>query len=128
MEYICLYTNDIDLSDSFKLFFEGKYLIRPIPDREDLLAHLSSDDCQCQALIFDAINPTEKDVEVLSEIKKNLPSIKVIISYVYFEEKRLTEKLLAKYVDEIIYKPYDFAEVDRRLQALLEKKHQSIDS
>lgn len=128
MEYICLYTNDADLSESFKLFFEGKYLIRSIPDREDLLSHLSSDDCQCQSLIFDAINPTEKDVDVLSEIKKNLPSIKIIISYVYFEEKRLTEKLLAKYVDEIIYKPYDFAEVDRRLQSLLKETHHSVDS
>ncbi len=119
MQYICLYTDDVDLADSFKIFFEGKYLIRFIPERKDLQAHLSSSDCQCQALIFDAVNPTDNDVRYLHELKDNFPHLKILISYVYFEEKRLTEKLLATNVDDIIYKPYDFGEVDRRLQQLL---------
>ncbi len=130
MQFICLYTDDVDLADSFKIFFEGKYLIRFIPEREDLHNHLSSEDCQCQALIFDAINPTDADVQYLSKIKQSFPYLKIIISYVYFEEKRLTERLLANHVDDIIYKPYDFGEVDRRLQQLLVRNndHHSLDT
>lgn len=119
MEYICLHTNDVDLADSFKIFFEGKYLIRFIPTRTDLSVHLASRDCRCQALIFDAINPTEEDVQCLRQLRAQFPHLKIIISYVYFEEKRLTEQLVATHVDDIIYKPYDFGEVDRRLQQLL---------
>ncbi len=125
MKYICLYTDDVDLADSFKIFFEGKYLIHYIPNREELRSHLESADCNCQALIFDAVNPTEKDVRYLHEIKESEPDLVIIMSYVYFEEKKLTEKLLASNVDDIIYKPYDFGEVDRRLQNLMSPSNPS---
>jgi len=125
MEYICLHTDDVDLADSFKIFFEGKYLIRFIPIRTDLGVHLASRDCRCQALIFDAVSPTEEDVQYLRQLKAEFPHLKIIISYVYFEEKRLTERLLASHVDDIIYKPYDFGEVDRRLQQLLDARNSS---
>lgn len=123
MQYICLYTNDEDLAESFKIFFEGKYLIRFFPKREDLDTHLQGKDCRCQALIYDAVSPTSKDVKYLHQLRKTLPTLKIIISYVYFEEKRSTERLLANNVDSIIYKPYDFGEVDRRLQSLLLPSH-----
>ncbi len=119
MQYICLYTHDKDLAESFKIFFEGKYLIRFIPVRENLIDHLGSDDCQCQALVYDAVSPTNQDVQIVREIKQGFHHLKVLVSYVYFEEKQSTEKLLAKNVDGILYKPYDFGEVDRRLQRLL---------
>lgn len=119
MQYICLYTHDKDLAESFKIFFEGKYLIRFIPVREDLAEHLSSDDCQCQGLVYDAVSPTSRDVEIVHTLKKEFPDLKVLMTYVYFEEKQSSEKLLANSVDGILYKPYDFGEVDRRLQSLL---------
>lgn len=123
MQYICLYTHDKDLAESFKIFFEGKYLIRFIPDREDLREHFATDDCQCQALVYDAVSPTSRDVEIVHEIKKHFTDLKVIMTYVYFEEKRSSEKFLANNVDGILYKPYDFGEVDRRLQSLLGDKN-----
>lgn len=123
MQYICLYTHDKDLAESFKIFFEGKYLIRFIPDREDLREHFSSDDCQCQALVYDAVSPTSLDVEIVHDIKQNFTDLKVLMTYVYFEEKRSSEKFLANNVDGILYKPYDFGEVDRRLQSLIGDKN-----
>ena len=119
MQNICLYTHDQDLAESFKIFFEGKYLIRFIPDREDLREHLGTDDCQCQALVYDAVSPTSRDVEIVHDIKTQFTNLKILMSYVYFEEKRSSEKFLANNVDGILYKPYDFGEVDRRLQSLL---------
>lgn len=119
MQNICLYTHDKDLAESFKIFFEGKYLIRFIPDREDLREHFGADNCQCQALVYDAVSPTSRDVEIVHDIKKHFTDLKVLMTYVYFEEKRSSEKFLANSVDGILYKPYDFGEVDRRLQSLL---------
>ena len=125
MQYICLYTHDNDLAESFKIFFEGKYLIRFIPDREDLREHFGTDDCQCQALVYDAVSPTSRDVEIVHDIKKHFSNLKVLMTYVYFEEKQSSEKFLANNVDGILYKPYDFGEVDRRLQSLLGDKNGS---
>ena len=119
MNYLCLYTIDDDLADAFRLFYEGKYLIRRISEHDELEAHLRSPECKCQALIYDSGNPRAEDFYFLDNIKQKFPKMKVIISYVYFEEKIFSETLLASHVDAILYKPFDFGEVDRRLQQLL---------
>jgi len=119
MHYLCLYTIDDDLAESFRIFYEGKYLIRRIEEKPELYKHLRSEDCQCQLLIFDPGNPDMEDFKYLEDIKEIRPSIKIIVSYVYFEEKNFSEKFLASHVDAILYKPFDFGEVDRRIQKLL---------
>lgn len=119
MHYLCLYTIDDDLAESFRIFYEGKYLVRRITEKPELYEHLGSEDCQCQLLIFDPGNPTMQDFQYLEDIKRMRPAIRIIVSYVYFEEKNFSEEFLASHVDAILYKPFDFGEVDRRIQKLL---------
>ncbi len=131
MNYLCIHTNDQDLADSFQLFFEGKYQISMIPSREFLLEYLRSPECRCQVLIYDAVNPSGDDIRFLKRLKQTFPHLKILICYVYFEERQFSEDLLASTVDDIVYKPFDFGEVDRRLQQLivsadLTEHHQSL--
>ncbi|MBS1271116.1 MAG: hypothetical protein MAGBODY4_00245 [Candidatus Marinimicrobia bacterium] len=124
MNYLCLYTIDDDLAESFRIFYEGKYVVLRIEEKSELYKHLRSEECQCQLLIFDPGNPTMKDFQYLEEIKHIRPDIKIIVSYVYFEEKNFSEEFLASHVDAILYKPFDFGEVDRRIQKLLHPAQQ----
>ena len=119
MNYICIHTKDQDLAESFKIFFEGKYHIQFISERNELEDYIRNPECKCQVMIYDAVNPTGEDVKFLNEFKSAFPEIKILICYVYFEERRFSEDLLASTVDDIVYKPFDFGEVDRRLQQLL---------
>lgn len=125
MNYICLYTTDTDLAEAFQLYYEGKYRIKRIAEKSDLLKYLGSPECKCQVLIFDSSNPTAQDFHFLDKIKQAFPELKVIISYVYFEEKNFSESLLATHVDAILYKPFDFGEVDRRVQKLIQPTEHS---
>jgi len=119
MHHFCLYTNDFDLAESFKIYFEGKYVIEHLQSHDALIQHLSDKQCRCQALIYDAVNLDESDIKFLTQVHEEIPELAVIICYVYFEEKKLSEKLLAAQVQAIIYKPFDFGEVDRQVQKLL---------
>lgn len=119
MNYLCIHTRNQDLAESFQIFFEGKYQIHILPDREHLLEYLQSPECKCQVLIYDAEDPSGDDIRFLNQLKKSFPQLKVLICYVYFEERRFSEDLLASTVDDIVYKPFDFGEVDRRLQQLI---------
>ncbi len=119
MNHICIYTEDIDLADALKIFFEGKYQITVLHSTEEAEEHLEVPSCQCKVFIYDAINPTNSDLHYLKRLKKAHPNLKIIICYVYFEEKHISESLLAAQVDAIIYKPFDLAEVDRQLQKMM---------
>lgn len=118
MNQICIHTEDTDLAEAFEIFFEGKYQIKVLGSAEDATRHLSMPDCQCKVFIYDAMNPSNNDINYLKRLKKAHADLKIVICYVYFEEKQISESLLASQVDAIIYKPFDLAEVDRQLQKL----------
>ena len=118
MNQLCIYTEDTDLAESFGLFFEGKYEIQLIKTTSEAEKHLNSPDCQCRAFIYDAINPSDEDLGFIRRMKHAFPDLSIVVCYVYFEEKHISESLLASQVDAIIYKPFDLAEVDRQLQKL----------
>jgi len=119
MNQICIYTEDRDLAESFEIFFEGKYQIKVLGSAEDATRHLSMPECQCKVFVYDAINPSNNDINYLKHLKKAHGDLKIVICYVYFEEKQISESLVASQVDAIVYKPFDLAEVDRQLQKLM---------
>jgi len=121
MKQICIYTEDTDLAESFRLFFEGKYHIELIRTTSEAEQYLNDPACECRAFIYDAINPSDEDLEFIKRMKSKFPALNIMVCYVYFEEKHISETLLASQVDAIIYKPFDLGEVDRQLQKLFTK-------
>jgi response regulator RpfG family c-di-GMP phosphodiesterase len=66
----------------------------------------------------DAI-PSEKMIERLDGLKKQNRKVPVIMLYVYSPKEAALDATIRSHVDSVIYKPFDIADMARRVAELL---------
>lgn len=79
----------------------------------------------CDAVILD-MEPSDKTKNLLEEIKKITPAMKIILTYVFKPQSKEAESSIRHFVDSIFYKPFDLNEVSSKLSTLESKLTPSV--
>lgn len=108
---------DQDFCQNMRLYLEDNYnvLIRQTLDYLDYAILLNKVDL----LIVEADFADENLVVLLEKLKRDHPSIKILIMYIYFPTDKMIEKAIASDADDLIAKPFDVAQLKSKVDQLL---------
>lgn len=94
---------DQDLSQSLDLFFTGKFKVKLINKRLDILAGLSGAVC----LLIDSGIIHEEGINFLKEIRESFPDLFIVIMDTAIPAASLKHASLEKYSNTSVFKPFD---------------------
>jgi len=108
---------DVEFSTNVRLFLEDNYTVIARQELEyiDYTIQLS----QIDLLLIEAEYAGPDVHKLITELKNNHPSLKIIIMYTYFTADRITEKNLVKDSDDMITKPFDVGILKEKVDNLL---------
>lgn len=115
---IIIYSPDLNFCFSLSMLFQDRYNVMTTTSLsmlEDMVIQHTTD-----LLILDAV-PSAKIIERLDRLKE--ASVPIIMLYVYSPKGTPFEPAIRCRVDAVFYKPFDIADVARRVDELLESSH-----
>ncbi len=113
---ILIYSPDLNFCFSLSMLFQDKYNVVTTTNAgllEPFVKHYEAD-----LVIVDAV-PTPSIVQKLDSLKTFDEHLPVIILYVYGPRETVIDSDIRSHVDSVFYKPFDIADVAKRIDELL---------
>jgi DNA-binding response OmpR family regulator len=123
MKNAIFYSPDLNLCVSLLLYFQDKYKVTTTTDLEVL--NLLSINPTFDIIIIDA-DPNKQILNLCHTIKEENKKSSLILTYVFKNQIKDTEKSLRLYADAIFYKPVDLEEVTKNLNLIVANKTNSV--
>ncbi len=114
---ILIYSQDKDFSASLTLLFEDEYDVISTSSLSELVEKVKSR--QADLLIADSPSRMREIYRDIEDIKKQEPSLHVVLLSVYRSENKDLEINFRLFVDTLIYKPIDITQLSRTVRSLL---------
>ena len=115
-ETIILYSPDMDLCLSLRLYFQEKYNVITLTDPELLVT--TGQTCHPSLLIVDAL-PTERMQERFGSIKRENPDVRIIVFYASHVGRDHFHEHVQNFVDVALSKPIEIEELARCIENLV---------
>lgn len=115
---ILIYSPDLNFCFSLSMLFQDRYNVVTTTNAgmlETSVEHYAAD-----LVIVDAV-PSEKMLERLETVKKRNDRLPVIMLYVYSPRDAALDAAIRQRVDSVIYKPFDIADMAKRIAELLSR-------
>ena len=115
---ILIYSPDLNFCFSLSMLFQDRYneVTTTNPGMlETFVEHYAAD-----LVIVDAV-PSEKMIGRLDGLKSQKKQLPVIMLYVYSSRDAALDAAIRRRVDSVIYKPFDIADMARRIAELLSR-------
>lgn len=113
---ILIYSPDLNFCFSLSMLFQDRYNV--ITTTNPGMLETFADHYAADLVIVDAV-PSEKMIERLHGIRSAERRIPIIMLYVYSPKEIELDSAIRSHVDSVIYKPFDIADMARRVEELL---------
>jgi DNA-binding NtrC family response regulator len=113
---VLIYSPDLNFCFSLSMLFQDRYNV--VTTTNPGMLETFADHYAADLVIVDAI-PSEKMIERLDGLKKQNRKVPVIMLYVYSPKEAALDATIRSHVDSVIYKPFDIADMARRVAELL---------
>ena len=113
---ILIYSPDLNFCFSLSMLFQDRYNVVTTTNPgmlESFVDHYAAD-----LVIVDAL-PTEKMIERLAGLKSRDQRLPILMLYVCGPRDTALDALARQHVDSVMYKPFDVADMARRIAELL---------
>jgi len=113
---ILIYSPDLNFCFSLSMLFQDRYNV--ITTTNPGMLETFADHYAADLVIVDAV-PSEKMIERLHGIRTAGRRIPIIMLYVFSPKETDLDSTIRSHVDSVIYKPFDIADMARRVEELL---------
>jgi DNA-binding response OmpR family regulator len=113
---ILIYSPDLNFCFSLSMLFQDRYSV--VTTTNPGMLETFADHYAADLVIVDAI-PSEKMIERLDGLRKQNRRVPVIMLYVYNAREAALDAAVRHHVDSVIYKPFDIADMAKRVAELL---------
>jgi DNA-binding NtrC family response regulator len=113
---VLIYSPDLNFCFSLSMLFQDRYNV--VTTTNPGMLETFADHYAADLVIVDAI-PSEKMIARLDGLKKQDRKVPVIMLYVYSLKEAALDATIRSHVDSVIYKPFDIADMARRVAELL---------
>ncbi len=113
---ILIYSPDLNFCFSLSMLFQDRYNVVTTTNPgmlETFVEHYAAG-----LVIVDAV-PSEKMIERLDALKMRNRQLPIIMLYVCSSKEAVLDSAVRSHVDSVIYKPFDIADMARRVAELL---------
>jgi len=116
LKTVLILENDNDLANSIRLFLEDTYRVYIIQDASKLIQYLKK--FKINLLVTDVDIPHPDFEKFLHFTKNNHPNLKIILMYMFLDEKEHKGKSILNKADDHIFKPFDADLLKKKLDRL----------
>jgi DNA-binding NtrC family response regulator len=113
---ILIYSPDLNFCFSLSMLFQDRYSV--VTTTNPGMLETFADHYAADLVIVDAM-PSEKMIDRLDGLKNQNRNVPVIMLYVYSPRDAALDATIRRHVDSVIYKPFDIADMARRVAELL---------
>jgi DNA-binding response OmpR family regulator len=113
---LLIYSPDLSFCFSLSMLFQDRYTV--VTTTNPGMLETFAEQHSADLAIIDAV-PSESMNERLAALRKRNSPLPVIMLYVYHARDAVLETVLRRQVDVVIYKPFDIADLARRVAELL---------
>jgi DNA-binding response OmpR family regulator len=113
---ILIYSPDLNFCFSLSMLFQDRYSV--VTTTNPGMLETFADHYAADLLIVDAI-PSESMIQRLDGLRKQSAKLPVIMLYVYNAKDAALDAAIRRHVDSVIYKPFDIADMAKRVAELL---------
>ncbi|RKY88015.1 hypothetical protein DRQ09_03560 [candidate division KSB1 bacterium] len=119
MKKIIVADRDQELLKSMELYLREYYNVVPVKSETELLELINRENVDL--VLSDLKISNGCPLTTFQNIKNVKPNLPVVIMYVYFDETGETEETIRKFVNAVIYKPFNIEKVKILIDNLLDK-------
>jgi DNA-binding response OmpR family regulator len=113
---ILIYSPDLNFCFSLSMLFQDRYSV--VTTTNPGMLETFADHYAADLVIVDAI-PCEKMIERLDGLKRQNTRLPIIMLYVYSAKEAALDGIVRRHVDSVMYKPFDIADMAKRVAELL---------
>lgn len=113
---ILIYSPDLNFCFSLSMLFQDRYNV--ITTTNPGMLETFVGEYAADLVVVDAV-PSEKMIERLDGLKALNNCLPIIMIYVYSQKEIMLDSTIRRHVDSVFYKPFDVADMSKRIAELL---------